>query len=173
MHNYNNSAKEQMYNCYKGQSHINQMEIVTRIPVIILKHFALPGNWNPLSSLQCNYYVGCADKKIVKSTWNTFTFRKSALFFCCLCHYYSTYNVFMLQEIFNWSVSLLLHMHKSEGLSSVLRSSYWIMHFSIQHSWYMNTKFELLCSKTETFWGLTMIPAALPVFEAFLEVIFS
>jgi len=150
MHNYNNSAEEQTYDYYKGQSHIDQMKIVKGIPIIILKHFGLAENWNPLSSLQCNYYIDWAYKKIVKSTWNTFTFRKSALFSCCLCHYYSTYNVFMLQEIFNWSVSLLLHMYKSEGLSSVLRLSYWIMHFSIQHIWYMNMKFELLCSKTKS-----------------------
>jgi len=44
MHNYNNSAEEQTYDCYKGQSHIDQMEIVKGIPIIILKHFALAGN---------------------------------------------------------------------------------------------------------------------------------
>lgn len=96
MRNYNSSAEGQMYECYKGQSHIDQIEIFKGIPIIILKHFALTGNWNPLSSLQCNYYVDWAYKKIVKSTWNTSRFRKSALFSCCLPHYYSTYNLFML-----------------------------------------------------------------------------
>jgi len=43
MHNYN-SAEERMYNCYKGQSHIDQIQIAKGIPVIILKHFALAGN---------------------------------------------------------------------------------------------------------------------------------
>ena len=32
-----------------------------------------------------------------------------------LCHYYSTYNLFMLQEVFNLSDSPFLHMHNSEG----------------------------------------------------------
>jgi hypothetical protein len=35
-------------------------------------------------------------------------------------------------------------------LLSWVWSSYWIMHFSIQCSWYMNMKFQLLCSKTES-----------------------
>jgi len=39
----------------------------------------------------------------------------------------------MLQEIFNWSVSLLLHMHKSEGLSSVL-SMVLILNHAFQHT---------------------------------------
>lgn len=133
MRNYNNSAEEQMYDCYKGQSHIDQIEIVQGISVIILKHFALTGNWNPLSSLQCNCHIDWAYKKTVKSTWNTFTFRKSALFSCYLCHYYSIYNLFMLQEIFNWSVGLLLHMHNSEGLSSVL-SMVLILNHAFQHT---------------------------------------
>jgi len=44
MRNYNNSAEEQTHDCYKGQSHIDQTEIVKGIPVIILKHLALAGN---------------------------------------------------------------------------------------------------------------------------------
>jgi hypothetical protein len=44
MCNYNNSAEEQMYDCYKGQSHIDQIEIVKGIPIIILKRLALAGN---------------------------------------------------------------------------------------------------------------------------------
>lgn len=85
MRDYSSSSEELMYYCYKGQSHIDQIQIVKGIPIIILKHFALAGNWNPLSSLQCNYYVDWANKKM-KSTWNTFTFRKYVLLFCCLCH---------------------------------------------------------------------------------------
>jgi hypothetical protein len=133
MRNYNSSAEEQMYNCYKGQSHINQIQIVKGIPIIILKHFALAGSWNPPPSVQCNYYVDWVYKKIVKSTWNTFTLRKSAVFSCCMCHYYSTYNLFMLQEIFNWSVVLVLHMHNSEGLSSVLSMVVTLNH-AFQHT---------------------------------------
>jgi hypothetical protein len=48
MHNYNNSVDEHMYDCYKGQSHIDQIQIVKGILIIILKHFAFAENWNPL-----------------------------------------------------------------------------------------------------------------------------
>lgn len=142
MWNYTNSADKKMYDCYKGQSHIDQIQIVKGIPIIILKHFALTGNCNPFSSLQCDYYIDWANKKIVKSTWNTFTFRNSSLLSFCLCHYYSTYNIFILEEVFNLSVSLLLYMHNSEGLSSVL-SMVLILNHEFQHTTLLIYKHEV------------------------------
>jgi len=44
MRDYSSSSEELMYYCYKGQSHIDQIQIVKGIPIIILKHFALAGN---------------------------------------------------------------------------------------------------------------------------------
>ena len=73
-----------------------------------------------------------ANKKIMKSTWNTFTFRNSSLLSFCLCHYCSTYNIFILEEVFNLSVGPLLYMHNSEGLSSVLNMVL-ILNHAFQH----------------------------------------
>jgi hypothetical protein len=116
--------------------------------------------WNTLPSLETEihsptYNVITVLTELKRKLWNileTLLHLENLLYSLAACAIITLHIIYSCYRKFLIGVSACFYTCITQRVCLLcwVWSSYWIMHFSIQCSWYTNMKFELLCSKTES-----------------------